>query len=104
MLESSDILLEAVPKHLDVTRIISVLKEIEGVKDVHDVHLWTITSGIYALSCHVQIEDRMVSGSSHIVEAVNQALSQKFGIGHSTLQLECGECENSPVCRLSDSP
>lgn len=103
VLESSDILLEAVPKHLDVTQIISALKEIEGVKDVHDVHLWTITSGIYALSCHLQIEDRMVSSSSQIVEAVNQALSQKFGIGHSTLQLECGECENSPVCRLSDS-
>jgi len=103
VLESSDILLEAVPKHLDVAQIISALKEIEGVKDVHDVHLWTITSGIYALSCHLQIEDRMVSSSSHIVEAVNQALSHKFGIGHSTLQLECGECENSPVCRLSDS-
>jgi cobalt-zinc-cadmium efflux system protein len=103
ILESSDILLEAVPKHLDVAHIISALREIEGVKDVHDVHLWTITSGIYALSCHLQIEDRMVSSSGHIVEAVNQALSQKFGIGHSTLQLECGECENTPVCRLSDS-
>ena len=103
VLESSDILLEAVPKHLDVTEISTALKEIEGVKDVHDVHLWTITSGLYALSCHLQIEDRMVSSSSHIVEEVNRALSQKFGIGHSTLQLECGECENSPVCRLSDS-
>ena len=103
VLESSDILLEAVPKHLDVMQISSALREIEGVKDVHDVHLWTITSGIYALSCHLLIEDRMVSGSSHIVEEVNQALSQRFGIGHSTLQLECEECENSPVCRLSDS-
>lgn len=104
VLESSDILLEAVPKHLDVTQISNALREIEGVRDVHDVHLWTITSGIYALSCHLLIEDRMVSSSSHIVEEVNQALSQKFGIGHSTLQLECGECENSPVCHLSDSP
>ena len=104
VLESSDILLEAVPKHLDVTLISNALKEIEGVKDIHDVHLWTITSGIYALSCHLQIEDRMVSSSSHIVEEVNRALSQKFGIGHSTLQLECEECENSPVCRLSDPP
>jgi cobalt-zinc-cadmium efflux system protein len=103
VLESSDILLEAVPRHLDVAEIISALREIEGVKDVHDVHLWTITSGLYALSCHLQIEDRMVSSSSHIVEAVNEALNRKFGIGHSTLQLECGECENSPVCRLSDS-
>src|SRR5512136_2930979 len=103
ILEANDILLEAVPKHLDVAQIITALKEIEGVKDVHDVHLWTITSGMYALSCHLQIEDRMVSSSSNIVEAVNQALSRKFGIGHSTLQLECGECENGPVCHLSDS-
>jgi cobalt-zinc-cadmium efflux system protein len=73
------------------------------VRDVHDVHLWTITSGIYALSCHLLIEDRMVSASGHIVEEVNEVLNQKFGIGHSTLQLECEECANSPVCRLSDS-
>jgi len=104
VLESSDILLEAVPKHLDVTQISSALKEIEGIRDVHDLHLWTITSGIYALSCHLLIEDRMVSSSSHVVEQVNQALSQKFGIGHSTLQLECEECKDSPVCHLSDSP
>jgi len=102
--ESSDILLEAVPKHLDVGQISNALREIEGVRDVHDVHLWTITSGIYALSCHLLIEDRTVSSSSQIVEEVNQVLSQKFGIGHSTLQLECEECENSPVCHLSDSP
>ncbi len=104
VLESSDILLEAVPKHLDVMQISNALKEIEGVRDVHDVHLWTITSGIYALSCHLLIEDRMVSSSSRIVEEVNEVLSQKFGIGHSTLQLECEECENSPVCHLSDQP
>ena len=103
VLESNDILLEAVPKHLDVARVSSAIKEIEGVRDVHDVHLWTITSGIYALSCHLLIEDRMVSASGHIVEEVNEVLNQKFGIGHSTLQLECGECANSPVCRLSDS-
>jgi cobalt-zinc-cadmium efflux system protein len=103
VLESNSILLEAVPKHLDVTQIASALKEIEGVRNVHDMHLWTITSGMYALSCHLLIEDRMVSASSRIVEEVNQALSQKFGIGHSTLQLECEECENSPVCHLSDS-
>lgn len=103
VLESSDILLEAVPKHLDVAEISNAMKEIEGVKDVHDVHLWTITSGLHAMSCHLLIEDRMVSASGRIVEQVNHVLGQRFGIGHSTLQLECGECEDSPVCRLSDS-
>jgi cobalt-zinc-cadmium efflux system protein len=100
VVEASNILLETVPKHLNVSQITSEVKEIKGVKDIHDVHLWTITSGIYALSCHLLIEDRMVSNSAEIVAEVNQTLSQKFGIGHSTLQLECEECQNSPVCHI----
>lgn len=102
VLESSDILLEAVPKHLDVGQISDGLKEVRGVRDVHDMHLWTITSGIYALSCHVLIEDQMVSDSARIVEEINETLGKKFGIGHSTLQLECEECENSPVCHIGE--
>jgi len=100
VVEASNILLETVPKHLNVSQIISAVKEIKGVKDIHDVHLWTITSGVYALSCHLLIENLMVSSSAEIVEEVNQRLSQKFGIGHSTLQLECQECQNSPVCHI----
>jgi cobalt-zinc-cadmium efflux system protein len=100
VVEASNILLETVPKHLNVSHVASEVKKIKGVKDIHDVHLWTITSGIYALSCHLLIEDRMVSNSVGIVAEVNQMLSQKFGIGHSTLQLECEECQNSPVCHI----
>ena len=100
--ESSDILLEAVPKHLDVVRISNAVSRIKGVRDIHDVHLWTITSGMYALSCHVLIEDQMVSNSTQIVGEINQTLSREFGIGHSTLQLECEECQNSPVCHLGE--
>ena len=102
VLESSDILLEAVPKHLDVVRISNAVSQIKGVRDIHDVHLWTITSGMYALSCHVLIEDQMVSNSTQIVGEINQTLSREFGIGHSTLQLECEECQNSPVCHLGE--
>jgi len=100
VVESSNILLETVPKHLDVSQITSEVKKIRGVKDIHDVHLWTITSGVYALSCHLLIEDQTVSNSAEIMAEVNQTLSQKFGIGHSTLQLECEECQDSPVCHI----
>jgi len=100
VLESINILLEAVPKHLDVGQINNKIREIKGVKDVHDVHLWAITSGMYAISCHLLIEDQMVSNCTQIVEEVNQTLSQKFGISHATVQLECEECENSPVCHI----
>ena len=98
--ESVNILLEAVPKNLDVSRINDAVRKIKGVRDVHDVHLWAITSGMYAMSCHLLIEDQKVSNCTQIVEEVNETLSQKFGISHSTVQLECEECENSPVCHI----
>jgi cobalt-zinc-cadmium efflux system protein len=98
--ESINILLEAVPKNLDVSRINDAVRKIRGVRDVHDVHLWAITSGMYAMSCHLLIEDQMVSNCSQIVEEVNKTLSQEFGISHSTVQLDCEECENSPVCHI----
>jgi len=100
VLESINILLEAVPKNLDVSRINDAVRKIKGVRDIHDVHLWAITSGMYAMSCHLLIEDQKVSNCTQIVEEVNKALSQKFGISHSTVQLECEECENSPVCHI----
>ena len=98
--ESINILLEAVPKHLDMSRINDAVRKIKGVRDIHDVHLWAITSGMYAMSCHLLIEDQMVSNCTQIVEDVNKTLSQEFGISHSTVQLECEECENSPVCHI----
>ena len=98
--ESVNILLEAVPKNLDVSRINDAVRKIKGVRDIHDVHLWAITSGMYAMSCHLLIEDQKVSNCTQIVDEVNKTLSQKFGISHSTVQLECEECENSPVCHI----
>jgi cobalt-zinc-cadmium efflux system protein len=100
VLESLHILLEAVPKHLDLSQINDEIRRVKGVRDIHDVHLWAITSGIYAISGHLLIEDQMVSKCTQIVEEVNQMLDHKFGISHSTLQLECAECENSPVCHI----
>jgi cobalt-zinc-cadmium efflux system protein len=98
--ESINILLEAAPKHLDVSRINDAVRKIKGVRDIHDVHLWAITSGMYAMSCHLLIEDQMVSNCTQIVDEVNKTLNQEFGISHSTVQLECEECENSPVCHI----
>ena len=100
VMEAIDILLEAVPKHLDIKKIYDALKKIDGVRDVHDIHLWAITSGIYALSCHLLIEDQMVSNCAPTVEKVNEKLSHEFGISHSTIQVECEECASSPACQI----
>jgi len=101
--ESVDILLEAVPKHINIEEVIAILTGMTGVEEVHDVHIWTITSGIYALSAHLIIEDQSVSNSAEIVEAVNKEMSQRFNITHTTLQLECERCESCPsgiICQV----
>lgn len=98
--ESADILLEAVPSHVKTSKVIETLKNISGVKDVHDIHIWTITSGMHALSAHLLIEDQTVSRSAEIVEAVNHDLSQHYNITHTTLQLECESCPTGLICDI----
>jgi cobalt-zinc-cadmium efflux system protein len=103
VMESVHILLESTPKDIDLNEVIDGVKTIEGVRDLHHVHLWTITSGIYALSTHVLIEDQMTSRSSQILEDINQFLREKFNIDHTTIQFECETCETDFVCRLDTS-
>jgi cobalt-zinc-cadmium efflux system protein len=92
--ESSDILLEAVPGHIQMEEVGRVMMDIPGVRDVHDMHIWTITSGIYALSAHVLIDDQTVARSAEISRAVERELARRFNITHTTLQLECEKCES----------
>lgn len=102
--ESIDILLEAVPKHVQMDKVIEMIRRVPGVEDVHDIHIWTITSDIYALSTHLLVEDQMVSRAGEIVEAINKGLAQDFNIHHTTLQLECEKCASCPsgfICEMS---
>ena len=98
--ESADILLEAVPKHIETAKVIDSIKNVPGVNEVHDIHIWTITSNIYALSAHLVIDDQMVSKSVDIVRTVRQELAQRFNISHTTLQLECESCPTGIVCEI----
>jgi len=98
--EATDILLESVPKHIQVEKVIDAARSIPGVKDLHDVHIWTITSGVYAISAHLNIENQTVSQSTEIVSAVNQLLAKDFNISHTTLQLECKSCPTGLICNL----
>ncbi|HEY41187.1 MAG TPA: cation transporter [Dehalococcoidia bacterium] len=92
--ESSDILLEAVPRHIQMDAVGLAMMDIPGVRDVHDMHIWTITSGIHALSAHVLIDDQTVARSAEITRVVEQELARRFNITHTTLQLECEKCES----------
>lgn len=98
--EAADILLESVPGHIRIEDVTVAIRKIPGVKDLHDVHIWTITSGIYALSAHLKIEDQMVSESNTIVARVHELLAADYNITHTTLQLECDSCPTGLVCNL----
>jgi cobalt-zinc-cadmium efflux system protein len=98
--ESADVLLEAVPKHVEISQVIDSIKDIPGVNEVHDIHIWTITSSIYALSAHLVIDDQMVSKSVDIVRMVRQELAKRYNISHTTLQLECESCPTGIVCEI----
>jgi len=99
--ESVDILLEAVPKQITVEKVVRTLKEVNGVQEVHDIHIWTITSGMFALSAHLVVRDLMVSQSAEIMAAANEALSSHHNIMHTTLQMECETCPSGNVCSVS---
>jgi len=94
--ETTDILMEAVPKDLSMSQLVADMKSIRGIQDVHDLHVWSITSSMYALSCHALIEDLLPSESSTILQALETMLSQKYRIGHSTIQFECQAHQESP--------
>ncbi len=83
--ESADVLLEAAPRGLDVEDLVEDLRGIEGLEEVHDIHVWTLTSGFVAMSGHGIIDD--LSMHRRILDEVNQRLGH-HGISHVTFQLE----------------
>jgi len=95
--ESIEIFLEATPKDIDVVKMLSDLHKIEGVKDIHHLHLWTISSGIYAMSAHVLIEDLLVSKGAEILRQIETLLQSKYNMEHTTIQFESESCGDDVV-------
>jgi len=98
--DSVNILLEAVPKEVDLEEVQRALKSIPGVKDLHHVHLWTITSGIHALSAHVLVGDIQMSRTGEILQEIYRLLREKFHIPHTTIQFECENCQEGFTCNM----
>jgi cobalt-zinc-cadmium efflux system protein len=69
------------------------LLKVEGVVDVHDLHAWTLASGIFALSAHIQVMDQPLSTCSCVIQDCERILRERFNISHTTLQLESQACE-----------
>jgi cobalt-zinc-cadmium efflux system protein len=86
--QSITILLEAAPDHIDMEDLERDLSEIEGVEQVHHIHTWTLTSGVYAMSLHIVVRDRPISMCDKILLRANEILKEKYHINHSTIQIE----------------
>jgi cobalt-zinc-cadmium efflux system protein len=96
------ILLESVPSEIRTEEVVAAMRAVPGVQDVHDLHIWQIASGMYALSCHVLVDDQMLSQGSSIITTLNTLLADRFHIGHTTIQPECLNCDpNSLFCALA---
>lgn len=98
--EAVNILLEAVPKDVNLGEVQSAILSIPGVKELHHVHLWTITSGIHALSAHVVVGDVLTSRTTPMLEDINRVLREKFRIPHTTIQFECENCDEGTLCTM----
>lgn len=85
--ESVDVLLEAVPAHIDMAEVRSAIEEVPGVEDVHDLHVWTVTSGFLAMSGHAVL--REPTRSQEVLDQIHARMRDRFGITHATIQLEC---------------
>jgi len=92
ILEASDVLLESVPAHVNVERVQERIRLVEGIVGVHDLHVWTLGTGNYALSAHVLLPDRSISDATHILQSVDRAMRDEFAISHVTVQFECQSC------------
>jgi cobalt-zinc-cadmium efflux system protein len=84
--ESVNILMEGTPSNTDIEQVSRVLSGISGVKSVHDLHIWTVTSGFDALTCHLHVEDDLPSYP--VLHEALHLLEKNFGITHATIQIE----------------
>lgn len=88
IVDSVNILLESAPKGISLQELANVILAVEGAREVHDIHVWSLGSKSHALSCHVRILDMPTSETEQIGQRIRDALASEFGIHHTTIQFE----------------
>lgn len=105
--ETIEILLEGTPRDVDVEKMIGDIQQVEGVRGVHDLHIWSINRSMRALSAHVLTDDVPISSGAMMQREIKDMLIQRYGIAHATLQLECVGCDPDRLycdLRMKDQP
>ncbi len=90
--EAVHILAEGTPRSISTRAVAAAMREVPAVSDVHDLHVWTVSPGYVALSAHVVVEDRPLVEAQKVQDGLRETLAQKFGIRHTTIQMECAAC------------
>lgn len=97
--ESGHILLEGLPRNMQLQEVANAILNIPPVREVHDVHIWTLGAGLHALSCHVRIPDMHMADSERLLQEIRRLLERDFQITHATVQFERAglPAESGPV-------
>jgi cobalt-zinc-cadmium efflux system protein len=86
--ESGHILLEGLPREIRLEEVAAAMLRVEGVQEVHDIHIWTLGENLHALSCHVRIPDMHMEDSEKILASIRERLDHDYRITHTTIQFE----------------
>lgn len=86
--ESVNVLLEGTPAGLDMAAVEQAIAAVPGVLNVHDLHVWTVGPGVIACSCHVLVPEQTIREGQQILKSVVDELGHRFGINHTTVQIE----------------
>ena len=104
---SADVLLESTPEGLDVEALFGAMSAVEGVESVHDLHVWSLSSEVRALSAHIVVAGQpTLSEAQAVCAAVKEAIGTRFEIAHATLELESEECvdDADEACAMPNVP
>lgn len=98
--DTGHILLEGVPRHLDLELVAEAVRTVPRVQGIHDLHIWTICSNLMALSVHVTVGDCHGADRDEVVREIGHRLSERFGIGETTVQVESGPCRTEDLIHV----
>lgn len=93
------ILMEGVPRGVSVEQVAKRIKQVEGVHDLHHLNLWSVCSHILALSVHVEVEPEYEQDRGRLLHGIEHLLEHEFHITHTTIQLECSDCNGGPLIK-----
>ena len=102
--ETLHILLEGTPRAVNLAEIRAAMQSVEGVVNVHDLHVWSLTSQSHALASHVQVVEMPLAECEAVMERLNHQLRDHFGINHATIQIEVTDCATVDGCCSPPEP